>query len=99
MTADTAYLLTFTTYGSWLHGDARGSHDREAPGGTAWVPPSPELERRARALMKEPAMTLDAAQRESVDSSILRVCQERGYDALALNVRTSHVHAVVVAEA
>src|ERR1044071_8102876 len=23
-----AYLLTFTTYGTWLHGDERGSHQR-----------------------------------------------------------------------
>ena len=24
-----AYLITFRTYGTWLHGDARGSVDRE----------------------------------------------------------------------
>ena len=24
-----SYFLTFTTYGTWLHGDTRGSVDRE----------------------------------------------------------------------
>ncbi|HEX9659180.1 MAG TPA: hypothetical protein VGA18_02730, partial [Rhodothermales bacterium] len=41
-TAPLAYLITFTTYGTWLHGDERGSVD---PGHS--IPGTPPLERDA----------------------------------------------------
>jgi len=31
-----AYLITFTTYGTWVHGDERGSVDREHNIPDAW---------------------------------------------------------------
>ena len=88
-----AYLLTWTTYGTWLPGDERG-----------WVKwhggfqqPSEPLRQYSTAKMAEPAITLDPQQRELVDSTIRRHCEIRHWSLHALNVRTNHVHVVVTA--
>lgn len=59
-----AYLLTFRCYGTWLHGDARGSVDREHNTyGTPCLDPDPQLLKRRAAGLKGEAMTLEAAHR------------------------------------
>ena len=42
-----AYLISFRTYGTWLHGDKRGSMDRKHNVyGTSKISPNPALELR-----------------------------------------------------
>lgn len=92
------YLISFRTYGTWLHGHAEGSVDDEhALPGTPMLPPDPARQQRERALMKHPPVELNAEQRFVVDATIQEVCAHRNWPLDALNVRTTHVHAVVSA--
>jgi REP element-mobilizing transposase RayT len=88
-----AYFLTWTTYGTWLPGDARGWVDgkRHEMHFTA----APEREERARALLVEPPVTLTSAQRLVVEQVIRDHCRIRGWILHVVNVRTNHVHVVV----
>ena len=93
MSAPLAYHITWTTYGSWLAGDDRG-----------WVKPGegiqagdPDLLAEMRSRVADDAVTLDADQRAVVDETIRAHVRFRGWELLALNVRTNHVHLVVVA--
>src|ERR1019366_8107972 len=64
-----AYFITFTTYGTWLHGTDKGmgSVDGEHNEyGAELVEPDPGREREAREAMVQPAYTMDAARREVV---------------------------------
>jgi REP element-mobilizing transposase RayT len=88
-----AYLITWTTYGSWLPGDARGSFDVEGN----YIPPNEELQANARALMTEDEVTLTPQQREIVEKIIEKHCAIRSWPLHARNARTNHVHVVVSA--
>jgi|SRR5579884_1879783 len=90
-----AFLLTWTTYGSWLHGDERGW----VQSGQAGIQ-APDLDRQdnARVRMMEQAVTLNDAQRLMVERTIREVCQFRKWTIHAINVRSNHVHVVLSAE-
>ena len=91
-----AYLLTWTSYGTWLHGDDRGSVDADhnVPD-TPYV--DPDLPRQMRSALRQPrgAVTLDAQSREIVHQTVIEHCEHRGWELLGLNVRSNHVHAIV----
>ena len=90
-----AYFITFATYGSRLHGDERGSVRR----GTVEVVVAPDrwmVAAEAR-LMRDPAFILDERQRQVVADTVVETCKHRDWGLVAVNVRTNHVHAVVVA--
>ncbi len=90
------YLLTFRTYGSWLHGDARGSVNRRSNVlGTPRLPPVPGWESWQRAQMREPEVVLSEEQRRVVTQSVEATCRGRGWRLVVVNVRTNHVHAVI----
>lgn len=93
-----AYLITWTTYGTWLHGDGRGSvDDAHNKFGKPRAAPDPaRLAAQRGALAGEP-FTLTAASRRVVQDTIRRHCAVRKWMLLELNVRTNHVHAVVSA--
>ncbi len=95
-----AYFITFRTYGTWLHGDERGSVERHGFNiyGTPLLPPNPRWETAERERMLHDAFILDAPHRRAVDEAIREVCRFRGYELSALAVRTNHVHVVVTAE-
>lgn len=94
-----AYFLTFTCYGTWLHGDERGSIDPwHRLAGTARIPPSPHRVRLDAGRVTGASMALDPARRSVVDGSVRQTCAALGSHLRALNVRTNHVHAVVVAD-
>ncbi|MCC7145428.1 MAG: class I tRNA ligase family protein [Phycisphaeraceae bacterium] len=98
--ADKCYLLTFTTYGSWLHGDVRGSVDREhALPGTLVLSGDPDREQKEFESLKHSPVTLDAPQRRQVQDAIVEVCRHRDWSLLAAHVRTNHVHVVLSADA
>ncbi len=92
------YLITFRTYGTWLHGDDRGSVDRHHDGyGLPTLPPSSRRKQIERALLKQPPVKLSRRQRAAIDFSIRETCTIRKWDLWALNVRTNHLHCVITA--
>ncbi|MGH2524913.1 MAG: transposase, partial [Anaerolineales bacterium] len=95
-----AYFITFVCYGTWLHGDERGSVDREhnLPG-TPYLSPDAERARAEQELMDQPPYELDRQRREVVLKTIQEVCAHRGWSLLAAHVRSNHVHVVVQAVA
>ena len=95
-----AYLITIRCYGTWLHGDDRLTVDRHGLNiyGTPRRATNPTLERLMRQKMKEEPVLLNGGQRAVVKKAINEVCDYRGYDLKAVNVRTNHAHAVVTAQ-
>jgi len=92
------FLITFRSYGTWLHGDERGSVDRNHRAyGTPMLPSSSLRVSRDRMLMKQPPVTLDSKKRSAVESGIRSICAKRNWSLWALAVRTNHVHSVVSA--
>jgi REP element-mobilizing transposase RayT len=95
-----AYLITFRSYGTWLHGDERTSidtHDRKNKYGTARQPGNENLNKLMQANMKHDPVTLSALQRETIHEAIREVCREKFYTLQSVNVRSNHVHSVVSA--
>ncbi len=91
-----AYLITFRTYGTWLHGDARGSIDRyHNKYNGPRVPANKTMHNQHAARLKGGPVTLDARQRPVVEAAIREVCCRRGWSVLAINIRTNHIHVVV----
>src|SRR6266446_2234497 len=63
-----AYLITFRCYGTWLHGDERGSMDRKRNKyGAARIQPNIRLKTAETALLKSQPLVLDAGQRIVVE--------------------------------
>ena len=89
-----AYFITWTTYGAWLPGDERGWLER---GSAVIRPPDPELRAFAESAMMEEPVVLTQAQRELVESVIVKHCNIRKWILHARNVRPNHVHIVVSA--
>ena len=89
-----AYLITWTTYGTWLHGDSRGWIKK---GHAGVQPPDWRLEDLARERMAESAVTLTTAQRDIIEDTIRKHCEIRKWFLHAVNARTNHVHVVVKA--
>jgi REP element-mobilizing transposase RayT len=90
------YFLTWVTYGTWLHGDERGSVDSEhnVPG-QDYAPPDARRTAHRTAQLKHPPTRLDDACRQIVRDTVIAHCEFRGWQVRALNVRTNHVHLVV----
>jgi REP element-mobilizing transposase RayT len=96
-----AYFITFTTYGTWLPGSAkgRGSVDDEHNAyGAPFVEPDPQREAAAREAMVQPPYMMGPAEREIVCRAIEALARDRKWRLLAAHVRTNHVHVVVSAE-
>jgi REP element-mobilizing transposase RayT len=95
------YLITFTCYGIWLPGDARGSLDHlRRDGQSRLIVPNAALEAYRRSLMKQEVFLLESQNaRELVRGAIIEVCRFRSWILYGLHVRTNHVHGVVDADA
>lgn len=94
-----AYLLTFRTFGTWLHGDDRMSIKRDGWNryGHPRYPPNKTLERWMREEMEQPSFLLSKKMRLIVEASIRQLCEKRNYPLKAINVRTNHAHVVLTA--
>lgn len=94
-----AYFITFTTYGSWLHGSEKGSvDDRHHVYGTPFVEPDLSRERVVRETLIQQPYVMDAAEREIVCRAIVELSSEEKWRLLAVHVRRNHVHVVVTAD-
>ena len=93
-----AYLLTWTTYGSWLHGDPRGSADRHnATRAHPYHPGNPAWREASRQRMKGPSVRLTEAMRRVALAAVLEHCRHKGWSAVAADCLSTHVHVVVAA--
>ncbi len=96
--APIAYLITFRTYGTWLHGDARGSVNRfRNEFGTSLLPKQMDWIETNHARMKREQVKLNIDQRKSVGAAVRDTCSIRKWLLYAENVRSNHVHSVVSA--
>ena len=93
------YFITFRCYGTWLHGDQRGSIDwRHRAYKSPLLERDQERERREFKALKHSPVLLDERRRMIVDSAIREVAEHRSWTVHALGVRSNHVHVVVTAE-
>ena len=94
-----AYFISFRTYGSWLHGDARGSVDRQHNQfETPMLPTSKALATSDREQLARRPVVLTPPQRDLVTMAIIGVCEHKAWRLLAINARSNHVHTVVSAK-
>jgi REP element-mobilizing transposase RayT len=94
-----AFFITFRTYGSWLHGDQRGSVDRfHNRYGSPKLPPNRIRQQYERNMLKRPPVRLNRRQREAATEGIREICKKRNWGLWAVNVRTNHAHSVVTAD-
>ena len=94
-----AYLITFTCYGTRLHGDAKGTVDRHhnLPG-TPLVAPSPKRTELAASQMRAEAYLLDEPRRRCVLDVIVETCAARQWRLHAAHIPETHIHLVVAAD-
>ena len=93
-----AYLLTWTTYGTWLPGDRRGWVDQETGGPEVPIQrPNTALHTDMHRRLKGLPVVLSNVQRRMVDETIREVCCHRCLKCHAVNCRSNHVHVVVTA--
>jgi REP element-mobilizing transposase RayT len=85
------YLLTFNTYGTFLHGDDRGSWRARR----GYEPPNAPLRLENLARLRETPFTLHEGARDVVLQAIVGLANYRHWSLWAAHVRTEHVHAVV----
>ena len=99
MAVPLAYLITWTCRGTWLHGDDRGSVDREHNSyGTSLIAPDASRHSIAATQLKQDSLELTLQDREIVTKAIERTCSHRRWMTHALTVRSNHVHCVVSAD-
>ena len=96
-----AYLLTFRTYGTWHHGDSRGSVGRDGTTnvfGAPMIQPRDTFVSEMKHEQAQPPFTLNADCRRLVETAIREVCSVRSYVLRAVNIRSNHGHAVASAD-
>ncbi len=91
-----AYFITFTCYGTWLHGTEKASVDRKhnIPQ-TEFLFENKIREKSVKQRMAETSYLLDKTHREIVLDAIKEVCVHDKWVLLAAHVRTNHVHLVL----
>ena len=96
--APLGFLISFRGYGTWLHGDGRGSIDRDHNQyRDPYLPPNAAWRDFNRKKLKTIPFLLGAKERQSVEKAIRETCSIRRWNLHAVNVRTNHVHTVVTA--
>ncbi|MBN1796170.1 MAG: transposase [Sedimentisphaerales bacterium] len=84
------YMVTWTTYGTWLQGDKRGY----VKNGKI-LPPNDNLLQANKANKKGNTIKLSKQQRKIVHNAILKESEIIGQKILALTVCSNHVHLVL----
>src|SRR5437870_1126073 len=94
-----AYFITFTCYGTRLHGDEGGSVDSEHNVyGSDFLPPNRGRVLHEESKMKQAPYLLDSERRRTVLEALRQHCAHRDWKLQAAHVRSTHVHFVVAAE-
>jgi len=93
------YFITFSTYGSHVHGADEGSVDRShnhyrAP----LVKPNPRRLGAELRLMDQPPCEMDERRRQAVLEAIMNRGERENWAILAVHVRTNHVHLIIQSE-
>jgi len=92
------YFITFRTYGTWLHGDERGSVDRtHNQVGEPLLGKDDGLKGFRRHSMGSEPLLLDEACRARVEVTLREVAAHRSWTIVALNILPNHVHVVISA--
>jgi REP element-mobilizing transposase RayT len=95
MSEPLAYFITFRTYGTWLHGDERGSID---PTHNRYQDPLVAPDRRRQQLMqynmRDAPYLLAAESAKLVEQTITEVAAHRRWSLHVVKARTNHVHIV-----
>ena len=89
-----AYFITFSTYGSRLHGDERQSVIVKEDI-SRLVGRNDALKQHEEKAMKFPAVILEESQRKIVLDTILKHCEIKESELYAVHVRSNHVHVIV----
>jgi hypothetical protein len=93
-----AYFITVRSYGTWLHGDGRGSVDwRHNVPGTPLAPADAGREMWMAERMKHGAVAFDGTAAELIEKTVGELCTHRGWHLFAVSARSNHLHAVVCA--
>jgi Transposase IS200 like len=94
------YFITFTCYGSHIHGQEPDSIDtrHNLPGSRTLDTDQKRAKLESEAMTQTPYM-LDEPAGAVVLTAIKEVCAHRHWTLLAAHVRTSHVHVIVEADA
>ena len=91
-----AFHITFGTYGTRLHGDARGTvHRAHNQFGEPIIGADAEWEADEAAVLKYPPVILTDEQRTLVESMIPTVCDRGGWKLHVCAARDDHVHALL----
>ena len=92
--ADRAFFLTFRTYGTWLHGDRRGSNSRIH---RTRIAPNDAWNDLMRGNLVAPEIVFTPDERAVLFDAILEFGLCGRYDVFidAANVRSNHVHVLV----
>ncbi len=92
------YFITFTCYGTRLHGDESGSVDRHNSlvGSRRLEPDTFRVLAESREMLQDPYV-LDEAARQSVLAAIRKHCAHRGWNLQVAHLRSNHVHVIVEA--
>jgi len=85
-----ATMVTTTSYGSWLPGDARGyvDHGRILPG-------DPKLLQHARSLLSRSPVFFSDSQQDALFDGLCRAAEEFGYGLTDVTVESWHTHWIV----
>jgi len=76
-----AYLISFRSYGTWLHGDERGAIDRfHNRHGEPYLPANQTWQHYNCKQLKTLPFILGARERGSVDNAIRETCNIRKWD-------------------
>jgi REP element-mobilizing transposase RayT len=103
------WLLTWTTYGTWLPGEERGfvspvrenadeKWRRQNQLGTAYSRSMPGLKKAAQSRLKCPPIYLDIKQAQVIFRQFQETAAYRGWHLEAIAIMANHVHVVVSLE-
>jgi REP element-mobilizing transposase RayT len=88
-----AYHITFGTYGTRLHGDPRGTVDREHNQfGEPILGPDPERQREEASRLNFEPVYFTLEQREFIESVIPSICERGGWQYVICAAGPDHVH-------
>jgi len=89
-----AYFITFTAYGTWLHGDSRQSVLVENHS-TKLLDPQESFEKYEQQKLTSPPVVFNENMRFHILEAIMERCIYKQWHLYAAHVRSNHVHIIV----